>query len=97
MAGNKGGVAIRLECFDSSLCFVCSHFASGQSNVAERNADFHTIFDNLQFSLGRDIAEHDNIFFFGDFNYRVNMSNERARELANAGRIDRLLAYDQVF
>jgi hypothetical protein len=36
-AGNKGAVAVRLRLFNTSLCFVCAHFAAGQSNVAARN------------------------------------------------------------
>ena len=36
-AGNKGGVAVRLRLYDSSICFVCAHLAAGQSHVSERN------------------------------------------------------------
>ena len=27
--GNKGGVVIRINLFDTSLCFVCAHLAAG--------------------------------------------------------------------
>ena len=47
--GNKGGVAIRFQLYNSSLCFCCSHFAAGQSNVNERNADFQEISRKLVF------------------------------------------------
>lgn len=49
VTGNKGGVAIRFQLYNTSLCFCCSHFAAGQSNVNERNADFVEISNKLQF------------------------------------------------
>lgn len=50
-AGNKGGIAIRFAVYNSSLCFVCSHFAAGQSNVKERNNDFHDIAQKITFPM----------------------------------------------
>jgi hypothetical protein len=47
--GNKGGVAIRFIYKSTSMCFVCSHFAAGQSNWKERNADFHEIATRISF------------------------------------------------
>ncbi len=38
--GNKGAVAIRFRYHSTSLCFVCSHFAAGQSNITDRNNDY---------------------------------------------------------
>lgn len=31
--GNKGAAAIRLVFYGTSLCFVCAHFAAGQTQV----------------------------------------------------------------
>jgi hypothetical protein len=39
-AGNKGAVGVRFNYLATSLAFVCSHFAAGQGNVSDRNADF---------------------------------------------------------
>ncbi|KAI8520793.1 Synaptojanin-1 [Branchiostoma belcheri] len=50
-AGNKGAVAIRMLLFGTSMCFVCSHFAAGQSQVKERNADFMEIARGLSFPM----------------------------------------------
>jgi synaptojanin len=50
-AGNKGGVAIRLVLFNTSMCFVCSHFAAGQSQVNERNADYAEITRKIMFPM----------------------------------------------
>uniref|UniRef100_A0A493TK51 phosphoinositide 5-phosphatase n=1 Tax=Anas platyrhynchos platyrhynchos TaxID=8840 RepID=A0A493TK51_ANAPP len=49
--GNKGAVAIRMLFHTSSLCFVCSHFAAGQSQVKERNEDFAEIARKLSFPM----------------------------------------------
>ncbi|KAL7983572.1 hypothetical protein Chor_000448 [Crotalus horridus] len=49
--GNKGAVAIRMLFHTSSLCFVCSHFAAGQSQVKERNEDFVEICRKLSFPM----------------------------------------------
>ena len=49
-AGNKGTVAISLTLAASSLCFLCSHFAAGQSQVAERNSDYSEAVKRISFS-----------------------------------------------
>ena len=50
-AGNKGGVAIRFLLHSTSLCFVCSHFAAGQSNIVDRNRDYHDIVNKIEFPM----------------------------------------------
>lgn len=50
-AGNKGGVAIRLLLHATSICLVCSHFAAGQSGVADRNSDYHDIASRIVFPM----------------------------------------------
>jgi len=50
-AGNKGGVAIRFLVHSTSLAFVCSHFAAGQSQVNERNSDFNEIYRKVKFPV----------------------------------------------
>lgn len=49
--GNKGAVAIRMLFHTTSLCFVCSHFAAGQSQVKERNEDYAEIVRKLSFPM----------------------------------------------
>lgn len=49
--GNKGGVAIRMLFHTTSICFVCSHFAAGQSQVKERNDDYNEIARKLTFPM----------------------------------------------
>lgn len=96
IAGNKGAVAIRMDYGDTSFCFLAAHFASGHSNVDDRNADFHTINEGLRFLRGKTIDSHDNVIWVSDFNYRVSLPNEEVRQYANDGNIDALLRHDQL-
>ena len=74
--GNKGGVAIRFVLRNTSLCFVCSHFAAGQSQWAERNADYAEITRRITFPHNRRVEQHDFVFWCGDFNYRIDLERE---------------------
>ncbi|XP_077198676.1 synaptojanin-1 isoform X7 [Paroedura picta] len=94
--GNKGAVAIRMLFHTSSLCFVCSHFAAGQSQVKERNEDFIEICRKLSFPMGRLLFSHDYVFWCGDFNYRIDLPNEEVKELIRQQNWDALLAGDQL-
>lgn len=51
IAGNKGGVAIRLQFYDSTLAFCCTHLAAHRENVAGRNQDVHNILNKTSFTL----------------------------------------------
>ncbi|XP_041330457.1 synaptojanin-1 isoform X2 [Pyrgilauda ruficollis] len=94
--GNKGAVAIRMLFHTSSLCFVCSHFAAGQSQVKERNEDFVEISRKLGFPMGRMLFSHDYIFWCGDFNYRIDLPNEEVKDLIRQQNWDPLIAGDQL-
>ncbi|XP_036059860.1 synaptojanin-1 isoform X2 [Onychomys torridus] len=95
-AGNKGAVAIRMLFHTTSLCFVCSHFAAGQSQVKERNEDFGEIARKLSFPMGRMLFSHDYVFWCGDFNYRIDLPNEEVKELIRQQNWDSLIAGDQL-
>ncbi|XP_051539397.1 synaptojanin-1-like isoform X10 [Myxocyprinus asiaticus] len=94
--GNKGGVAIRMLFHTTSICFVCSHFAAGQSQVKERNDDYNEIARKLSFPMGRLLYSHDYVFWCGDFNYRINLPNEEVKELVRQQNWDALIAGDQL-
>ncbi|XP_045140374.1 synaptojanin-1 isoform X3 [Echinops telfairi] len=94
--GNKGAVAIRMLFHTTSLCFVCSHFAAGQSQVKERNEDFVEIARKLSFPMGRLLFSHDYVFWCGDFNYRIDLPNEEVKELIRQQNWDSLIAGDQL-
>ena len=48
--GNKGGVAIRLNINESSICFVSSHLAASRNNVKGRHRDYFQIIEELIFA-----------------------------------------------
>jgi len=96
MSGNKGAVGIRLDYHDTNFCFVTAHFAAGHSNVDERNTDYRTIVNGLHFLRGKTIDSHQNVIWLGDTNYRIDLENERVRQLAVSDDFDALLAADQL-
>ncbi|KAG0328016.1 inositol polyphosphate 5-phosphatase [Dissophora globulifera] len=96
MAGNKGAVAIRMDYYETSLCLVTAHLASGQENLQERNEDFHTINNGIAFARGRNIASHNIILWCGDFNYRVDMENDQIRALVSQGNYFEIFRCDQL-
>jgi len=55
--GNKGGVSIRMQFYDSTLCFVCTHLAAHRENVAGRNADFANVFQKTAFDIGHEAVK----------------------------------------
>ncbi|KAJ3019737.1 inositol polyphosphate 5-phosphatase [Thoreauomyces humboldtii] len=95
MAANKGGIGISLSVNDTSIALVTAHLAAGQSNVEERNRDYWTIHEGLAFR-GRRLAEHDMIFWFGDFNYRINLPGEDVRTRVARGDLASLAQLDQL-
>ncbi|KAF7194949.1 Inositol-1,4,5-trisphosphate 5-phosphatase 1 [Pseudocercospora fuligena] len=96
MAGNKGAVAIRMECADTAICFVTAHLAAGFANYDERNQDYRTISSGLRFQRNRSIDDHKTVIWFGDFNYRIGLENERCRALIKKGDLGTLYENDQL-
>ncbi|XP_073949405.1 LOW QUALITY PROTEIN: synaptojanin [Choristoneura fumiferana] len=94
--GNKGAVAIRLVIYGTSVCFVCAHFAAGQSQVTERNADYTEISRKVVFPMGRSLYSHDYVFWCGDFNYRIDLDKDEVRLLVSQNNLQRLLENDQL-
>ena len=82
IAGNKGAVAIRMEIDSTSVCFVTAHLAAGFGNYDERNRDYNTITHGLRFARDRSVEDHEIVVWAGDFNYRIGLSYDKARALA---------------
>jgi hypothetical protein len=66
LSGNKGGVGIRMNLYDTSVCLMTAHLAAGLGNVAERNADYRTISQGLKFLKGKMIHDHEYVSFSED-------------------------------
>ncbi|KTW30137.1 hypothetical protein T552_00615 [Pneumocystis carinii B80] len=96
MSGNKGAVAIRMDYGNTQICFVTAHFASGRFNYDERNRDYFTIINGLNFRRGRAITDHDIIIWLGDFNYRINMNIEEVKEYIKINDFGKLYENDQL-
>ncbi|KZC12811.1 PREDICTED: synaptojanin-1 [Dufourea novaeangliae] len=94
--GNKGAAAIRCVLYSMSFCFVCAHFAAGQSQVNERNADYAEITRKIAFPMGRTLNTHDYVFWCGDFNYRVDMDKDEMKDMIKRNELDQILQYDQL-
>ncbi|XP_076751874.1 synaptojanin isoform X1 [Xylocopa sonorina] len=94
--GNKGAAAIRCVLYSTSFCFVCAHFAAGQNQVNERNADYAEITRKIAFPMGRTLNTHDYVFWCGDFNYRVDMDKDEMKDMIRRNEFDQILQYDQL-
>jgi len=71
LLGNKGATAIRLQCYDTTICFVNAHLYHVADAMDRRTGDIQRIFHELVFDDGQGIKGHDVVFLFGDLNYRV--------------------------
>nr|XP_019050419.1 phosphatidylinositol phosphate phosphatase [Kwoniella bestiolae CBS 10118]OCF29349.1 phosphatidylinositol phosphate phosphatase [Kwoniella bestiolae CBS 10118] len=96
LSGNKGGVAVRFQLYDSDVCFVTSHLTAGQTNVNERNADWKTLTGGMKFGRGRMVEDHEIIIWSADLNYRIALPNMDVRQAIEDGNLDALLAADQL-
>eukprot|EP01124_Arcella_intermedia_P036376 TRINITY_DN9506_c0_g1_i1.p1 TRINITY_DN9506_c0_g1~~TRINITY_DN9506_c0_g1_i1.p1 ORF type:complete len:512 (-),score=111.78 TRINITY_DN9506_c0_g1_i1:713-2104(-) len=99
--GNKGGVAARLSLHESSFCFITSHFNAFQNNVERRNQDFQDIHKGLLFNLSPTsppigLKEHDNLYWLGDLNYRIDLEDLVVRAKIKEQKYDELYENDQL-
>ncbi|KAH9606909.1 hypothetical protein KSS87_019743 [Heliosperma pusillum] len=102
--GNKGSISVSMSFCQSRMCFVCSHLASGHKDGDQnrRNADVYEIIRRTRFSSMVDnnhpntIPSHDQIFWFGDLNYRLNMEDSEIRKLVSHKNWNELINHDQL-
>ncbi|XP_062873811.1 phosphatidylinositol polyphosphate 5-phosphatase type IV [Trichomycterus rosablanca] len=107
----KGAVGIGFTFFGTSFLFITSHFTSGDSKVYERILDYNKIIEALALPRGlpdtnpyRSIASDvttrfDEVFWFGDFNFRLNQERERVEAILKQhteNNMDVLLQHDQL-
>ncbi|KAK1304286.1 Type I inositol 1,4,5-trisphosphate 5-phosphatase 2 [Acorus calamus] len=99
-----GSVSISMSVFQTWLCFVCSHLASGQKDGDQqrRNSNVYDILQRTHFPPGIDgdhpqtILSHDRIFWFGDLNYRLNMVDAEIRDFVAKKQWGELTVKDQL-
>ncbi|KAF3987302.1 hypothetical protein FT663_04507 [Candidozyma haemuli var. vulneris] len=96
MTANKGACAVRFEFGSTSFALITSHLAAGVTATVERYNDYMSIMQGLTFTRNYTIGDHDNIIWFGDLNYRVELPNDRCRYLVETGSFDELTDADQL-
>ncbi|CUI15184.1 inositol 5-phosphatase 1, putative [Bodo saltans] len=97
VCGTKGGIGISIRFLETSICFVTCQLAARIERNAMRNANIEEIVDCLQLGIREtDICNQFNhLFFFGDFNYRVELDPAEATKLIAGKKYQELLGYDQ--
>ncbi|CCF54421.1 hypothetical protein NDA11_004060 [Ustilago hordei] len=105
--GNKGGVGISLKLGTTRLLFVNAHLAAHEDKVALRLANVAKVKAALKVdsfldssdprSRLEDITEQfDHTFWFGDLNFRIDISRQHADWLMMNKKYDQALAFDQL-
>ncbi|XDV20145.1 hypothetical protein PO909_025521 [Leuciscus waleckii] len=107
----KGAVGIGFTFFGTSFLFITSHFTSGDSKVYERILDYNKIIEAL--ALPRNLPDtnpyrsttcdvttrFDEVFWFGDFNFRLNKARGEVEAILNQGvgaDMSPLIQHDQL-
>ncbi|XP_044309101.1 phosphatidylinositol polyphosphate 5-phosphatase type IV isoform X2 [Varanus komodoensis] len=107
----KGALGICFTFFGTSFLFITSHFTSGDGKVPERVLDYHKTIQAL--ALPRNIPDtnpyrssasdvttrFDNVFWFGDFNFRLDENREVVEQILSRGQetdVSKLLQHDQL-
>ncbi|XP_058227640.1 type IV inositol polyphosphate 5-phosphatase 7-like isoform X1 [Rhododendron vialii] len=105
--GNKGSVSVSMSIEGTSFCFIAAHLASGEKigDEGRRNNQVSEIFRRTSFPrLAQDggsphpltILGHDQIFWFGDLNYRLYVDDNLARQLIKKQDWRALQEFDQL-
>lgn len=98
--GNKGGVCVRLDLHNTSMCFVNSHLAAHVEEYERRNQDFHDICSRATFTRfqpPKSIKDHDQVYWLGDLNYRItDLDPKIVKEMVDKANYKPILEYDQL-
>ncbi|PIN11195.1 Inositol polyphosphate 5-phosphatase [Handroanthus impetiginosus] len=106
--GNKGSISISMTLHQTSLCFVCTHLASGEKegDALRRNLDVMEILKRTRFSNSHripgkpsppdTILDHDKIIWLGDLNYRLASICGDTYDLVEKNDWQALLEKDQL-
>ncbi|XP_057654455.1 inositol polyphosphate 5-phosphatase OCRL isoform X1 [Diorhabda carinulata] len=96
--GNKGGVGVRLELHNTSLCFVNCHLAAHVEEYERRNQDYKDINARMNFKRSpQAIKDHEQIYWLGDLNYRItDLTTSQVKTLLTRNEMPDLLKVDQL-
>ncbi|KAK9110557.1 hypothetical protein Sjap_018617 [Stephania japonica] len=102
--GNKGSISVSMSIYQTHFCFICTHLTSGEKTGDElrRNADVKEIHRRTRFYSDSDIGfpktirDHERIIWFGDLNYRINLSYVETLELILRKEWSKLEQKDQL-
>ncbi|NXE46411.1 INP5E phosphatase, partial [Casuarius casuarius] len=107
----KGALGICFTFFGTSFLFITSHFTSGDSKVNDRKLDYSKTIQALALpknvpdtnpyrSSSSDVTTRfDEVFWFGDFNFRLNKDRETVDSILKQNLekdMSKLLEYDQL-
>ncbi|XP_078238839.1 phosphatidylinositol polyphosphate 5-phosphatase type IV isoform X2 [Pogona vitticeps] len=106
----KGALGVCFTFFGTSFLFITSHFTSGDGKVDERVLDYNktiqalglprNIPDTNPYRSSSDVTTRfDNVFWFGDFNFRLNENREAVEQILGRSQeadVSKLLRHDQL-
>lgn len=85
--GNKGGIGVSMNIYDSNVCFISSHLAAHTENVEGRNLDFKNIIERSVFPSENDGFESEqnesrsvddvSNYFFYPFSYLLIIFSDK--------------------
>ncbi|XP_014284512.1 phosphatidylinositol 4,5-bisphosphate 5-phosphatase A isoform X4 [Halyomorpha halys] len=93
--GNKGGVALMVLLYESTLTFVAAHLHPNDGALEKRIEDFLVI----EKRRGRSCSQEDYTFWFGDFNFRLYgqaYTANKIQHMVQKGNLEELLSRDQL-
>lgn len=102
MWGNKGGVSIRFDAYQTSICVVNAHLAAHDHKLEERIQDYHQIINDHKYHVENtpNILSHDYVFWFGDLNFRISLDfldkPEEVKDLIDRDKLAQLSRNDQL-
>lgn len=63
IAGNKGGAGIRFRLYETDICFINCHLASGDGQTQKRNEDYQTLESRITFTNEPSHSSKSNIWY----------------------------------
>ena len=98
--GSTGGVSIRFNLHQTSLCFISSHLSPHSGEFQKRNQDYSAVTSRLKFQVGDEFLyfdDHDLVYWLGDLNYRLNkLTSEEVKKEIELGNLNALIKLDQL-